>query len=99
MENFRRPLRKDARTGMPAGFKRYMRHDFYWGFLGHLGPIAFFAWTVHLVSGGLDRDQPGVSPEQRERNKRLLQVHQTIASTFTGDHFILFKVLKIASSL
>ena len=75
MENFRRPLRKDARSGMPAGFKRYMRHDFYWGFLGHLGPIAFFAWTVHLVSGGFDSDQPGVSPEQRERNKRLLQVH------------------------
>ena len=47
MENFRRPLRKDAR-GMPEGFKKYMRHDFYWGWIGNLAPIGFVLWSWAL---------------------------------------------------
>ena len=56
MENFRRPLRKDAR-GVPETFKQFMRHDFYWGFWGKFTPTAFFGLTVYLVGkpfGGVE---------------------------------------------
>merc|ERR1711868_59237 len=75
-EGFRRPLRPDARIKPPSYLRRFMRHDWYWGFLKIPGIalgfcVAYMTWSENFSNAALDY---GENKDFFDRNRRLSQL-------------------------
>lgn len=73
-ENFRRPLRPDARSSIPEYWRKYMRHDWWWGFLKPFVTLGGAVWFVSIINDNHMEELYQATPEELRENRRLLQV-------------------------
>lgn len=74
-DNFRRPLRPDARGSAPIYWQKYMKHDWYWG----IGKPLLYGAVIYTVFDVFSRSHMehlyDTTAEELASNNRLLQVH------------------------
>ena len=73
-ENFRRPLRPDARAAIPEKMKRYTRHDWYWGMARMPFVVGFTYWTVTSYMDARRARNWRQNPSDIKKSENLLDV-------------------------